>query len=99
MTKENQFQASLIAELNQLFPGCMILKNDPNYLQGIPDLIILWGDRWAALEVKANFFATYQPNQEYYIDKMADMSFAAMICPENREEVLDEVQQALGARR
>lgn len=94
---ENKFQANLIKDLNEMFPGCMILKNDPCYIQGIPDIIILYQDRWAALECKRSLREPYQPNQEYYIDMMDDMSFASMICPENREAVLDELQFAFGA--
>ena len=97
--KENKFQADLIKELKQLFPGCMILKNDANYIQGIPDLTIFYNDRWAALECKKNRTASHRPNQEYYVKKMDDMSFARFIYPENKEEIINELQQALRTRR
>lgn len=77
-----------------MFPGCIVLKNDPNYLQGIPDLLVLWGDRWAALEVKKSANASHQPNQDYYVATMNDMSFSRFIYPENKEEVLSEIQQS-----
>lgn len=93
--RENLYQARLIKELRCIFPGCLILKNDTDYIQGIPDLLILFGDRWAALEVKASANAAWQPNQEYYIELLNDMSFAAFIYPEIEEEVLDALQQAL----
>lgn len=96
---ERDYQAALIQKLKALFPGCVVLKNDSSYLQGIPDLLVLVGQKWAMLEVKASFFAGYQPNQEYYLDLLDDMSFAMMICPENEEEVLRELQQALRVRR
>ena len=92
---ERDFQAKLIKELKVMFKGCIIVKNDPNYIQGIPDLLILYNDRWAALEVKKSATAHYQPNQEYYVDLMDQMSFAAFIYPENKEEILYELQQAL----
>lgn len=92
---ESAYQAQLIKELYNMFPGCIILKNDTDYRQGIPDLLILYGDRWAALEVKSSEDGPYQPNQEYYISEMNEMSFAAFIYPENEEEVLDALQQAL----
>ena len=92
---ERDFQAKLIKELKVMFKGCIILKNDPNYIQGIPDLLILYNDRWAALEVKKSEHAQHQPNQEYYVDLMDQMSFAAFIYPENKEEILYELQQAL----
>ena len=92
---ERDFQAKLIKELKVMFKGCIIVKNDPNYIQGIPDLLILYNDRWAALEVKKSATAHHQPNQEYYVDLMDQMSFAAFIYPENKEELLYELQQAL----
>lgn len=92
---ERDFQAKLIKELKIMFKGCIIVKNDPNYIQGIPDLLILYNDRWAALEVKKSEHAHHQPNQEYYVDRMDQMSFAAFIYPENKEEILYELQQAL----
>jgi len=92
---ESVYQAQLIKKLRKIFPGCFILKNDPDYIQGVPDLVILWGGRWAALEVKASRSAPVQPNQEYYVALMAEMSFAAFIYPENEAEILDALQQAL----
>lgn len=89
--RENQFQAQLIKKLKSMFPGSVIMKNDPNYIQGIPDLIILFRHRWAALEVKASEDAKHQPNQEYYVEKMDDMSFAEFIYPENEEKVLQDL--------
>lgn len=94
---ERKYQASLIKKLKRLFPGCLVLKNDPTYMQGIPDLLILYNDRWAALEVKASKSAKHRPNQNHYVEHMDDMSFAAFIYPENEEQVLDEVQRAFGA--
>ena len=52
MAKESAFQKGLINDLKKRFPGCMVLKNDPNYIQGIPDLLVLYEGRWAALECK-----------------------------------------------
>lgn len=94
---ERDFQAKLIKELKMIFKGCIIMKNDPSYIQGIPDIIILYNDRWAALEVKKSATASHRPNQEYYIDIMDDMSFARFIYPENKEAVLYELQQTLFA--
>ena len=92
---ERDFQASLIKEIKTLLPGCMVLKNDPTYLQGIPDLLILHNGRWAALECKNRKAAHHQANQDYYVSKMNDMSYAAFISPENRKEILDELLQTL----
>ena len=96
---ENRFKTKLISEIENMFPGCMVLHLDPNEIQGIPDLLILYKNKWAVLEGKKNKDATHRPNQDYYIDKMNDMSFAAFIYPENKEEVLYELQQAFEPRR
>jgi hypothetical protein len=91
---EARYQAKLIRKLYDRFPGAMVLKTDTSYQQGIPDLIILWGNYWASLEVKPSQSAVSQPNQRYFIEKLDKMSFAAYIYPENEEEVLDALQQA-----
>ena len=95
---ERDFQAKLIKEIKKLFPGCIVMKNDPDYIQGIPDLLILYKNKWAALEVKISSKAGHRPNQDYYVKKMDDMSFAKFIYPENKEEVLYELQQTLCSR-
>ena len=89
---ESGFQDRLINKLKKLFPGCMVFKMDQ--IQGIPDLLILYKDKWASLECKRTARAKKQPNQEYYVGKMDEMSFSRFISPENKEEVLDELQQA-----
>lgn len=94
--KENKFQSDLIIELKTEFPGCVILKNDPNYIQGIPDLTILYKDKWASLECKKNKNAHHQPNQEYYVTKLNNMSYSSFIYPENKEEVMNELRTAFG---
>ena len=91
---ERTFQSSLIQELLERFPGCFVLKLDPNYIQGIPDLLVLWRNRWAVLECKQSERAAHRPNQDYYISILNEMSFARFICPENKEEVLRELQSA-----
>lgn len=89
---ESKFQAQLIKELKSIFPGCIVLKNDPNYLQGVPDLTIFFKDKWATLEVKKNEKARHQPNQDYYVELMDNMSYSRFIYPENKEEILNELQ-------
>lgn len=96
---ERDYQAMLIKKIRRLLPGCVILKNDCDYMQGIPDLTILYGDRWAMLEVKTSKAVRSQPNQRYYIGELNRMSFASFIYPSIEEEVLGALQQALGAPR
>ena len=97
MPRESQFQAQLKKKLRDMFPGCIVMKNDPTYIQGIPDLTVLWKNKWALLECKRESEARKQPNQEYYVDLGKRWSFAAFICPENEEEVLHDLQRAFGA--
>lgn len=89
---ESGFQDKLIADIKNMFHGCMVFKMDQ--VQGIPDLLVLYKDRWAALECKRSANAKKQPNQEYYVGLMDDMSFSRFVSPENKEEVLNELYQA-----
>lgn len=86
---ESRFKTNLNRELKEMFPGCIITHLDPNEIQGIPDLLILYKNKWAVLEGKKNANAPHRPNQDYYVDLMDRMSFASFIYPENKDEVLD----------
>lgn len=96
---ESKFQASLIKDIKKELPGCVVMKNDSSYIQGIPDLLILHNNNWGALEVKQSAKAKHQPNQDYYVEKMNGMSYASFIYPENREETLNELYKALRVGR
>lgn len=88
---ESKFQSNLIKEIKDRFPGCVVLKNDSSYLQGIPDLTIFYREHWAMLEVKQSANANHRPNQDYYVNQLNGMSFAKFIYPENKEEVMHEL--------
>lgn len=92
--KESKFQHDLIKEIKSKLDGCVIMKLDSGYIQGIPDLLILYKDKWAILECKRNAGAKHQPNQDYYVDKLNKMSFSRFIFPENKKEVLDELYRS-----
>lgn len=94
---ERDFQAKLISSLETRFPGCIVLKNDPNYIQGFPDLSVFYKKHWAALECKKSENAPVRPNQSYYVKKLDSMSFSRFICPENKEDVLHEMELAWGS--
>lgn len=94
MLREAVYQRRLIKKLKASFPGCVVLKNDPNYIQGFPDLLVLHKKHWAALEVKNHERAPRQPNQQHFVDKLNNMSYASFVYPENEEEVFDGLQQA-----
>lgn len=90
--RENSFQSKLVKELKSKFPGCIVQKEDSSLIQGIPDLLVLYNDKWASLECKRSEKESRQPNQEYYVEKMNQMSFSRFIYPENKDEVLKELE-------
>lgn len=94
--REATYQAKLIDKIQALCPGAMCFKQDAVAYQGIPDLLILHGTRWAMLEVKISADAPEQPNQRYWVEHYNNMSFAAFIYPEIEEEVLHGLQLAFG---
>jgi len=96
---EAQYMNKLIKRIAIIFPDCIIIRNDPRYIQGVPDILILYHDRWAVLEVKVSSNARVQPNQEYYVGLLNEMSFASFINPENEEAVLSDLQHAFGVAR
>lgn len=96
---ERNFQRDLIREIKDRFTGCLVLKLDASYIQGIPDLLILYGNRWAALEVKRSQHASRRPNQNYYVKLMNKMSFAKFISPENKERILNEMERSFKISR
>ena len=91
---ENKFKTNLIKEIEKRFPGSYVFHLDPTERQGVPDLLILYKNKWAALEGKKNKNAAHRPNQDYYVKTMNEMSYASFIYPENKEDVLNEIQQA-----
>jgi len=93
---ESGFQDRLIDKIENLFPGCMVFKMDQ--IQGIPDLLVLYKNKWASLECKRSARAKRQPNQKYYVGKMNEMSFSRFVSPENKEEVLNELQQVFAEK-
>ena len=90
---ERDYQKRVITRLKKIFPGCVILKNDAQLKQGIPDLLVLYKDRWATLEVKNSESAKHRPNQDYNVEKLNDMSYAAFIYPENEEKIFSELKE------
>lgn len=94
---ERNFQKKLIKDIKERFPGCIVLKNDANYKQGIPDLLVLHDNHWGALECKKESNASHRPNQDYYVNKMNKMSFASFIGPENKEDVLNDMERSFKA--
>lgn len=97
--RENNYQRGLIKRISQCLPGCLILKNDPNYCQGVPDLLVLYGNLWVMLEVKASKSAPARPNQKLYVERLNNMGFARFVYPENEEAILEEIVSYLRSCR
>ena len=90
---ESKFQKDLIDQIKNEFPGCLAMKNDSGYIQGIPDWTILYKNKWAVLEAKREKDANKQPNQHYYVEKLNNMSYSRFVYPENKEEVIKELHE------
>lgn len=99
MRLESKYQGDLIKKVRKLIPEALVFKGPSQYLQGIPDIVILAPGFWATLEVKRSANEPEQPNQRYYVEKMHEMSFSAFIYPENEAEVLHELQLAYRNKR
>lgn len=96
---ESEYQSRLIKKIKDRFPGCWVEKSSTDFQQGMPDLTVYYNHTWGKLEVKVSLDAPVQPNQQYYIDMFNRMSFAAIIAPENEEEVLVSLQRSFAAHR
>lgn len=100
MKKENKIQSDIVSELKELFPDSIILKNDPNYKQGIPDLVLLDREGWALLEVKRDANASHRPNQNYYVNKANELGqYGSFIYPQNKTEVYNGIQETFTSKR
>lgn len=97
VNRESKFQKDLMDEIKSLYPGCVILKNDANYIQGFPDWTILYKDKWVVLEAKRGEKEKHQPNQDYYVNKLNGMSYSAFVYPENKEKILNAIQNVFSA--
>lgn len=93
---ERDYQKKLVKKLKDIFPGCIVVKNDAQLKQGIPDLLVLYKDKWVALEVKQSADASHRPNQDIYVSKMNEMSYASFIYPENEEKIFSEMREVFG---
>lgn len=96
---EKDFQSGLIKDIKSRFKGSIVLKNDPNYIQGMPDLTVFYHEHYAILEVKKSKSASHRPNQDYYISKFGESTFSSFVYPENKEDVLNGMAQSFGLSR
>lgn len=99
LMREATYSIQLVRRLKDEYEGIIILKNDPDLLQGFPDLTLLYNNRWACLELKGDYLAPHQPNQDYYVDLLDGMSFSAFIFPENEDAILNDLRTHFLGRR
>lgn len=101
MKVESQFQKNLVKEIKAMAPSgdITVLKNEASMIQGIPDLVVFYKDKYAMLEVKKSENASHRPNQDWYIKKFANEAFGYFIYPENKDKVLDAMKNYLGIKK
>jgi len=92
---ESAFKKNFITELNvRLAPIDLEYIHTRSHNRSFPDLLILGpGSTWAALEFKAAEEADHQPNQAWYINRLNHWAYATFMYPENREEVLGDLEK------
>ena len=92
MTLERDFQRRIVRKLRDRYQDALVMKTDPNQIQGIPDILILAHGRYAFLEFKRSGKASHRPNQDYYCTKInQDGGFASFIDPSNETDVLSDL--------
>lgn len=96
---EKDFQKKFIRELEAIFDGCILIKNDAGYIQGFPDWTMFYKNKYAVLEIKKNKNAQHQPNQDYYIDLIDSMGFARFVYPENKNDVIEDLKRYFKKRK
>lgn len=94
---ESTFKTELIKEIENRMPGAFVFHLDPRERRGIPDLLVLYNSKWAALEGKQHENSQLRPLQDYYVKVMDEMSFARFINQDNKEEVLNDMVRSLRA--
>lgn len=93
---ESEYQEQFLDKVRALLPKsknreCKITKNDPGYIQGIPDWSIYYGKLYVILEIKRTKNAHRQPNQAYYVNLFSRMAYSSFVYPENEQQVLMEL--------
>ena len=96
-TPEGNFKKNLINKIKKEFPGCIVKKLEADYDNGVPDILILYKDKWATLEAKKDKGEVTKERknklaQDYYVAKMNEMSYSSYVYPENQKEVLNALK-------
>lgn len=88
---ERNFQQKLIKELKNL--GFTVWKNQQNATTETarPDLLVLKGVFWGCLEVKKERLAKHRPLQDVKVLKYNQMSYAAFVYPENKDQIINQL--------
>ena len=90
---ESEFKVRVKNRIQDRFPNLDLDFIDYNgYNRSMPDTFVIGPHVWAALEYKRSEDASHRPNQEYHISRLNKKGYATFVCPENLEEVLDELE-------
>lgn len=92
---ENQYQLMLIKEIRSWDQDIFVFPMDGGDYQGFQDILILYKDMYALLEVKMAEDSHRQPNQDWYVEYFSQHVFSSFIWPEIEREVLNDLQHTL----
>lgn len=92
---ENKYQADLVKEIRSWGDDFFVFPMDGSVYQGFQDILILYKDTYAVLEVKVAEDSEHQPNQDWYVQYFAQYVFSSFIWPEIEQEVLHDLQSTL----
>lgn len=95
--RESAYRLDLCNRISTILPDCIIIKLPADQYQGIPDLLILFENKWAMLEVKMSENSVHEPNQDWYVEHCNEMSYASFIWPDIEDAILAELVEKLGS--
>lgn len=90
-TTEIPFERKFCKKLRDLHPDVYVMKNDASLVQGFPDRVIYFHDKYAILEFKRSANASRRPNQDWYINNFAQYTYSSYVYPENAEQVFNDL--------
>lgn len=91
---EGTYRSKLIKKLKVHFPGLIVLHNNPNQIKGIPDLTLLYHNRYAMLETKMAPNSSKRPNQDTWISYFERQgAFSAFVNASNEKEIINELRR------
>lgn len=93
---ESKFKTRLRNRIEKEFPGAIVMHTNPVERRGAPDLVVLYKDKWVALEGKQESKSSHRPLQDYRVEEWNKLSFARFVEPSNEQDVIDDMHAYLG---